>query len=39
VKDHKDQARAFRDVYGKPMQEFEDDWAAWVLKTYRSEMQ
>ncbi len=39
VKNNKDQAKAFRDIYGVPMQEFEDNWAAWVLKTYRSEMQ
>ncbi len=38
VKEHKDQGRAFRDVYDITMSEFEDEWAKWVLETYNPTM-
>lgn len=38
VKNHKDQGRAFRDVYELSMSEFVDTWAAWVLANYKPGM-
>ena len=38
VKDHKDQARAFRDIYGVSMSEFEDSWVEWVKENYKHAM-
>ncbi|MFA4986260.1 MAG: hypothetical protein WC712_06730 [Candidatus Brocadiia bacterium] len=39
VKDHKDQGAAFRDVLGVSMSDFDTEWAAWVLKNYKDNMQ